>query len=170
MDYLAEKHGTSHFVLVGWSFGGAPVFSVGGRDERVVGVATVASQTVHAMTGARECGRRGVPVLLCHGTGDRTLSPWCSRNLHEAWFEGYKGREEGLAKMVMFEDDDHALSRNAKKVEEMTADFIVECAGGRVGVGDGDKEVVGADVLGGKGERVDVMVKGGDLRGKESVE
>ncbi|KAK5938375.1 hypothetical protein PMZ80_009345 [Knufia obscura] len=168
MDYMAETYGTEKFVLVGWSFGGAPVFSLAGRDERVVGAATVASQTADALTGARECGRRALPVLLMHGTGDKTLSPRCSRYLHEAWFEGYRGEDETLAKMVMFEGDDHALSRNAKGVEEMMAGFIVECAGKRVG--DGDESVVGADVLRGQEERVETMKKGGDLRGKESVE
>lgn len=170
MDYLAQTYGVEKFVLLGWSFGGAPVFSLAGRDERVVGAATVASQTADAITGARECGRRGIPVLLCHGTGDHTLSPRCSRHLHEAWFEGYRGRDESLAKMVMFEGDDHALSRDARKVEEMMAGFIVRCAGGTVGDGDGDEEVVRADVLRGKDERADVMRKGGDLRGQESMD
>jgi len=168
MDYMTQTHGTETFVLLGWSFGGAPVFSLAGRDERVVGAATVASQTADAITGARECGRRAIPILLCHGTGDRTLSPRCSTHLHEAWFEGYKGRDETLAKMVMFEGDDHALSRNASRVEEMMAGFVVGCAGGMVG--DGDEKVVGADVLRGKDERADVMRKGGDLRGKESMD
>ncbi|KAI4172406.1 MAG: hypothetical protein LQ346_008604, partial [Caloplaca aetnensis] len=45
MNYLENTHSVTRFVLVGWSFGGAPVFTVGGSDPRVVGCATVASQT-----------------------------------------------------------------------------------------------------------------------------
>jgi len=168
MTYLTENFGIQHFVLVGWSFGGAPVYTVAGRDERVVGAATVASQTADAMTGAREAGRRGIPVLLMHGTGDRTLAPRCSKSLHEAWFEGYRGEKDELAKLALFEGDDHSLSRNARKAEEMMAQFIVDCAGERVV--DGDESVIKSDVLGDTEQRRDVMEKGGDLRGKERIE
>lgn len=40
MKYLEAGYGISRFVLVGWSFGGAPVYTLGGCDERVVGCAT----------------------------------------------------------------------------------------------------------------------------------
>lgn len=170
MDHLQEQYGVDNFVLVGWSFGGAPVFTLAGRDDRVAGIATVASQTADALKGARETGRRGVPMLLCHGTGDRTLRPQCSEYLHESWFDGYKGPKKGeeKAKLVMFEGDDHALTKNARKVEEMMVQFIVDCAGAKVE--DRDRSVAEAAVLRSQEERIDVMKKGGDLRGRESVE
>ncbi|KAJ9662075.1 hypothetical protein H2198_001617 [Neophaeococcomyces mojaviensis] len=168
MTYLTENFGIQRFVLVGWSFGGAPVYTVAGRDERVVGAATVASQTADALTGAREAGRRGIPVLLMHGTGDQTLSSWCSKNLLEAWFKGYQGKDDELAKLALFEDDDHSLRRNAKKAEEMMANFIVQCAGENIK--DGEQGVVKSDVLGDSEQRREIMEKGGDLRGKENIE
>ena len=33
MKYLESGYGISRFVLVGWSFGGAPVFTLGGNDR-----------------------------------------------------------------------------------------------------------------------------------------
>jgi len=33
MDFMEEKYSINRFVLVGWSFGGAPVFTVGGRES-----------------------------------------------------------------------------------------------------------------------------------------
>ena len=44
MKYLETGYGLSRFVLVDWSFGGAPVYTLGGCDETVVGCATIASQ------------------------------------------------------------------------------------------------------------------------------
>jgi len=72
--------------------------------------------------------------------------------------------------MVMFEGDDHALSRNATEVERLMAEFVVRCAGARIGRENGDESVVSADVVVGRDERADVMRKGGDLRGPESIE
>lgn len=167
MHYLKQMFGIEQFVLVGWSFGGAPVYTVAGRDERVVGAATVASQTADAMTGARETGRRSVPALMLHGTGDRTLSQRCSESLYQCFWEGYKGSDEGKAKLVLFDNDDHALSKNAKKAEEMMAEFVVSCAGASVEAG--EEAVVKSDVLKDRSERMEAMEKGGDLRGKENA-
>lgn len=167
MEYMSIL-GVDQFILVGWSFGGAPVFTVAGRDERVIGAATVASQTADALQGAREAGRRNVPVMLLHGTGDKTLSERCSRYVHEAWLEGYKGPDiEDKSKLVPFEGDDHALSHNAKKAEEMIAEFIVECAGGTISKE--TTEVVKSEVLGNREDRLKFMDEGGDLRGREDV-
>jgi hypothetical protein len=33
MGYLEEKYSIRRYVLVGWSFGGAPVFTVGGQER-----------------------------------------------------------------------------------------------------------------------------------------
>lgn len=82
MDYLRKGHGINRFVLVGWSFGGAPVFTVGGSDDRVVACATVASQTAET-DGIADVARKALPTLLLHGTADQTLSPRCSQNLSD---------------------------------------------------------------------------------------
>ena len=68
---------------------------------------------------------------------------------------------------MLFDGDDHALTKSAKKVDEMLAEFIVDVAGGSV---DSAREVLDSEILGGKDERIDMMKKGGDLRGPEQVE
>lgn len=158
MDYLESAFGIARFVLVGWSFGGAPVFTVGGLDQRVVGCATVASQTA-ATEGIRDLAPR--PVLLLHGIGDGTLSPRCSERLYDMY--GEKGQRE----VKYFEGDNHALSGNAGKAEELLVDFIVKCAGERMS--DGERKMVGEEMVN-DGEREEVMKRGGDLRGGESID
>ena len=58
MNYLQNGYAVSRFVLVGWSYGGAPVFTAGGQDDRVVGCATVASQTAETV-----CNSSLLPLL-----------------------------------------------------------------------------------------------------------
>lgn len=161
MRYLQNAYAVSRFVLVGWSFGGAPVFTVGGQDERVVGCATVASQTAET-EGIRSVGRRGVPLLLLHGTGDRTLSPACSQRLFEMY-----GRGEHK-KMELFDHDDHALTGNSKVAEQLLCEFIMKCAG--VEIGEDENKGVIQRTLASAEEKVEKMKQGGDLRGGESVE
>ncbi len=81
MNFLQKDYAVDRFLLVGWSFGGAPVFSVGGKDDRVTGCATIASQTSET-EGIVQIARKNVPVLLMHGTADRILSPSCSESLY----------------------------------------------------------------------------------------
>jgi len=157
MNELEEAYQVENFVLVGWSFGGAPVFTVGGEDKRVVGCATVASQTAET-EGIRTLAPR--PLLLLHGTGDRTLSPWCSEKLYQMY--GTKGDRE----LKLFDGDDHALTRNALEAEQLIGGFILRCAGL-----DAYANAHGlSETLVGDEERVELMRKGGDLRRNESVE
>jgi dienelactone hydrolase len=160
MDYLSAQYNVSRFVLVGWSFGGAPVFTVGGQDSRVVACATIASQTAET-EGIREVGRRGVPVLLLHGTGDRTLSPQCSERLYDMY--GSKGQR----KVHYFEGDDHTLTGNSVEAEKMLCEFIADVAG--VKMGDVEREMVNKSLVG-EGYKVEIMKKGGDLKGAEKIE
>lgn len=158
MDYLETGYAVSRFVLVGWSFGGAPVFTVGGSDRRVVGCATVASQTADT-DGIRKVAPR--PVLLLHGTGDKTLSPSCSERLYREY--GTKGERT----IRLFQGDDHALTRCSGEAEELLCEFIVRLAG--VDVADGEREVMREVLVGGQ-QKVDLMREGGDLRGDEQIE
>lgn len=159
MDYLEKGFQTSRFVLVGWSFGGAPVFTVGGNDQRVVGCATVASQTAET-DGVRSLAPR--PLLLLHGTADRTLSSACSQRLYDMY--GRKGNR----RIHLFEGDDHALTRNSLKAEEMLCDFIMSCAG--LSLGDAErKDVVGKKLVP-EDNKVVIMERGGDLQAPESTE
>ena len=160
MGYLTAEYNVSRFVLVGWSFGGAPVFTVGGQDSRVVGCATIASQTAET-DGIRAVGRRGVPVLLLHGTGDRTLSPQCSERLYDMY--GSKGQR----KVHCFEGDDHALTRNSLETERMLCEFIADVAG--LNMGKAETEMVNKSLVD-QGDKIEIMKKGGDLKGAESIE
>ena len=160
MNLLESEYKFSKFVLVGWSFGGAPVFTVGGMDQRVVGCATVASQTA-GTEGIRDLAPR--PVLLLHGTGDRTLSHSCSERLFKMY--GDKGERE----LKLFEGDDHALTGNSLEAERRIGEFVLRCVGVRKGDMHEDEEVLGEELVGGE-ERIELMRKGGDLRRNESVE
>lgn len=120
MKMLQKDYEVAQFILVGWSFGGAPVFTVGGAEkERVLACATVASQTAEA-GGIRDLRPR--PVLLLHGTADERLSPECSEGLYRLYGPG------GDRSLRMYEGDDHALTRNAAEAEETLCRFIVKCA------------------------------------------
>ncbi|KAL8687510.1 MAG: hypothetical protein Q9218_006336 [Villophora microphyllina] len=157
MKYMELNHQVSKFVLVGWSFGGAPVFTVGGNDQRVVGCATVASQTAET-AGMQQVAPR--PVLLLHGAADQTLDPWCSEQLYERY--GNKGDRE----LKLFEGDNHALTKNAAKAEELLCRFVMKCAGVRQD--EGEEQLV-KEILVGREERVKLMEKAGDLNGEERL-
>ncbi|RYO99702.1 hypothetical protein DL763_001310 [Monosporascus cannonballus] len=124
MAYLSDMYGLDRFV---------------GRDERVVGCATVTSQTAET-EGIRRLAPR--PVLLLHGTGDRTLNPSCSERLY--------------------------AFRNAQMAEGVLLDFIAKFAGLRVN--DAEKLAVADQRLLDDGERTELMKRGGDLRPPESMD
>jgi dienelactone hydrolase len=159
IDYMESKYFISKFALVGWSFGGAPVFTVGRMDSRVVGCATVASQTAET-EGIRKLAPR--PVLLLHGKADRTPSPRCSQNLYEMY--GSKGDR----RIQLFDGDDHSLTRHGAEAEEILCDFIAEVGG--VKITETDQEDVVRKKLVNNEERVEMMKRGGDLRGAENTE
>lgn len=158
LSFLQETHGLDRFVLIGWSFGGAPVFTMGGSDDRITGCATVASQTAET-EGIRRLAP--TPVLLLHGKADKTLSPSCSQNLYDMY------GEMGNRHIHLFEDDDHALSHNASTAENMLLKFVIGCAG--LDVGKSELKRISSKVLVEDGERQELMKKGGDLRPPESI-
>lgn len=157
MAYLETQYAINRFILVGWSFGGAPVFTLAGMDQRVRACATVASQTAE-IEGIKSVSPR--PVLLLHGTGDERLSPLCSERLYQWYGPG------GNRRLELFENDDHSLTRNAQRVEKMLGEFVVECAG--LDILDAQKDVLAEEVIS-TDRRVALMYEGGDLRGEESI-
>jgi hypothetical protein len=121
MKMLEKDHAVSKFVLVGWSFGGAPVFTVGGAEkERVAGCATVASQLAEA-GGIQYLSPR--PLLLLHGTADATLGSGYSETLYRVY------GPTGDRAIHLFEGDDHALTKSTAQAEEMLCRFVMKCAG-----------------------------------------
>ncbi|RAH64579.1 uncharacterized protein BO66DRAFT_475674 [Aspergillus aculeatinus CBS 121060] len=164
MDYLTQQYQSARFVLVGWSFGGSPCFTVAAREpERVVAVATVASQT--AMTsGISKLSPR--PLLLLHGTGDTVLSVRCSVALY-----GQYGSKGGSRELKTFPGDDHGLSQNAEEAERWILMFAGRALGFQEklrGVGGGDGGL-GRSWAGGWEERLHSMQEGRDLENGEAV-
>ena len=96
-----------------------------------------------------------------HGTGDRTLRYSCSQRLYDEY------GDEGERELKLFEGDDHTLTRNSREAEERLCDFIMRCAG--VEIRGEERKVVRSELVD-EGDRVELMQKGGDLKGDESIE
>lgn len=71
--------GVERVALIGWSFGGAVVITAGALSDRVVGVATVATQSYGTDLAPMLSPRA---LLLLHGTGDHTLPYACSEEIY----------------------------------------------------------------------------------------
>ncbi|KAL2850389.1 Alpha/Beta hydrolase protein [Aspergillus pseudodeflectus] len=161
MDYLEEKFESNNFVIVGWSFGGSPCFTVAALEpERVVGVATVASQTAQT-SGISKLSPR--PLLLLHGGGDTCLSPSCSESLYRQY--GTKGHRE----IKIFEGDNHGLSLNAPEAEGLLFVFAARTLGFDKQLTMASMGIASQDWVGSEGERVAEMEQGHDLEGGESL-
>jgi dienelactone hydrolase len=163
MNYLQNRFAISRFVLVGWSYGGAPVFTVGGQDDRVVGCATIASQTAQT-EGIREVARRNVPVILLHGRNDRRLGASCSESLHEKYKKTTQG---GHSELHLLDGDDHSLTKDPLKAENLLCGFIMKQAGEEIGRKEQEDVVQKALIT--DEQRKDRMEKGRDLL-SESIE
>jgi dienelactone hydrolase len=96
-----QQLGAQRVALIGWSFGGAVVITVGAESDAVVGVATVASQTYGTQAVSR-LGQRH--LLLCHGTADTTLPDRCSRDLY--------ARARGPKELKLFPNGNHGMTNH----------------------------------------------------------
>ncbi|KAF3391712.1 hypothetical protein F1880_007853 [Penicillium rolfsii] len=160
-DYLHSHFGATRFVIVGWSFGGSPCFTVAAREPtRVAGVATIASQTAKT-DGVRALSPR--PMLLLHGEEDRILAPSCSKTLFNLY--GMHGDRE----MKLFPGDDHGLTKHAVQVEGKIFGFVVKCLGLSEGLEYDVLWQAGRDLVEGREERVREMEMGRDLEGGERL-
>lgn len=157
-NYLSQHYNSSRFVVVGWSFGGSPCFTVAAQEpDRVRGIATVASQTANT-DGVSKMRPR--PLLLLHGTGDNVLSPTCSESLYQS----YGG--DGQRELKLFEGDDHGLTQNAPEVEKLIFDFAARCLGFERLLDKRTEEQAGQDLVESKEGRVKEMEQGHDLEGE----
>lgn len=111
---LNTQYGVERVVLVGWSFGGAVVITAGAQSDKVIGVSTVASQT-YGTDAVGDLAPRS--LLLLHGTADTCLSANCSKQLYR--------RAKEPRKIILFEGDDHSLSRHYDKAESAIYDFSI---------------------------------------------
>ncbi len=113
VDYLDKQYGINVIGLIGWSFGGAVVISAAALDKRVRTVVTVASQS-HGTNDVRKIAPR--PILLIHGTGDRTLSYECSVDI--------ANRAGEPKKLVLFEGADHGISQERDEMFKLVRDWF----------------------------------------------
>jgi fermentation-respiration switch protein FrsA (DUF1100 family) len=101
--------------LVGWSFGGAVVITAAAVHEDVKAVATVATQSA-GTDGAEHLGDK--PILLLHGTGDKTLSPACSEEVY--------GMVRGPKELKIYEGANHGLDQVRDEMLEKLREFFFE--------------------------------------------
>jgi dienelactone hydrolase len=115
IDYTDDNYGIKIIGLIGWSFGGAVVISAAAADHRVKTVVTVASQSY----GTREVDLIAPrPILLIHGTGDRTLTYECSADIAK--------RAGEPKKLVLFPGADHDISQDKKEMYTMVRDWFLK--------------------------------------------
>lgn len=97
LAWLAGE-GRGRVALVGHSFGGAVVVTVGAASPGVVAVAPLSGQSAGTEAVADLAPR---PLLVVHGTADEVLPDLCSRDLHARAREPkrlvlYRGCRHGL--------------------------------------------------------------------------
>ncbi|KAL3433269.1 Alpha/Beta hydrolase protein [Aspergillus tetrazonus] len=161
MDYLQDNHGSTRFVVVGWSFGGSPCFTIAAQQpDRVLGVATVASQTAQT-SGVRKLSPR--PLLLLHGSGDTCLPQRCSESLYQQYGDDQSGSRE----IKIFKGDNHGLSKNAPEAEGMLLVFAARALGLEDELTAASVRIAAQDWVGSEGERVKEMAEGHDFEGGE---
>lgn len=155
MNWLDKYFESSRFVLVGWSFGGSPCFSVAAREpRRVWGVATVASQ-IAGTSGISKLSPR--PMLFLHGSGDTCISHECSESLyHQYGPSGYRD-------IKIFKGDNHGLTMNAPEVEGLLFLFTARTLGLEQELTPASVKVAQQDWAGSQAERVKEMQQGHDL-------
>ena len=158
MKYLQSRYSILRFILVGWSFGGALVSAIGGSDERVVACAMVASQRAET-SGVRTMAPR--PLLLLHGTCDRTMRYSASQELFEEYGEG------GERRLMLVEGADHELSRHTRMIERVLCGFIMRYGVSEVG---GEEVNVAVKTTDDGNERVKMIEESDALKGSESKE
>lgn len=164
MDFISHATrypGINKFVLVGWSFGSAPILTVasGPRRRQVLGVASIAGQT--AQTDGID-SIAPTPVLIMHGTEDKVLSPSCSQTLYQRY------GDSGQRTLKLFEGDNHGLTNNSDEVERLLLEFVLDCAGI---VPDAQKKVaMGENLTGNVEDEIQTMREGHDLENGERLE
>jgi hypothetical protein len=97
-----RQQGVERVTLLGWSFGGAVVITAGVASDFVVGVATVACQTFGA-EAASDLSPKS--LLMMHGTDDRTMPDYCSRELY--------ARAHEPKELALYPGGDHGLTQHA---------------------------------------------------------
>jgi|AGTN01.3.fsa_nt_gi Dipeptidyl aminopeptidases/acylaminoacyl-peptidases len=115
IEYLDDNYHIDKIGLIGWSFGGAVVISAAAKDRRVRTVVTVASQSAGTKNVVSIAPR---PILLIHGTGDKTLTFECSVDIYD--------RAGEPKKLVLFEGADHGVSQDKMEMYDLLREWFLE--------------------------------------------
>jgi alpha/beta superfamily hydrolase len=113
IQYLQEE-GIDSAGIVGWSFGGAVAITTAAVHENIKAVATVATQS-YGTDGAAHLDDK--PILLMHGTGDRTLPTHCSEQVY--------ARASGPKELKIYDGANHGLDEVRDQMLEKLKEFFV---------------------------------------------
>lgn len=115
--YLAER-GRPRVVLVGHSFGGAVVITVGAASAAVVAVAALSSQLAGTGAADRIAPR---PLLVAHGTADEVLPDRCARDIY--------ARAREPKRLVLYPGCRHGLDACRDDLDRDLTAWLREVAG-----------------------------------------
>jgi pimeloyl-ACP methyl ester carboxylesterase len=110
-----KGRGVRRFGLVGHSFGGAVMITVGAEAPEVETVVTLSTQTAGALDAPKLAPR---PLLLIHGLDDTRLSPDCSRYIHAIAGEPKR--------LVLLPGARHSLRQSAGEVRRLVCKWLLE--------------------------------------------
>jgi pimeloyl-ACP methyl ester carboxylesterase len=110
-----RRRGVSRIGLVGHSFGGAVMITVGAATPEVVTVVTLSTQTAGVQDTPKLAPR---PLLLIHGLDDIRLSPDCSRYVHAIAGEPKR--------LVLIPGARHSLRQASEEVRRLVRDWLAE--------------------------------------------
>lgn len=113
IQLLVEK-GIESVGIIGWSFGGAVAITAAALDDNVKAVAAVATQC-YGTEAARHLDDK--PLLLLHGSADRTLPTSCSSHVYSI--------ASGPKELEIFEDANHGLDQVRDRMLGRLRDFMV---------------------------------------------
>ncbi len=107
--------GYEKIILVGHSFSGAVAISASQSNENVIGLITLASQTLGAQTVSHVAPR---PLLIIHGLADQTLGPHCGEQIY-SWASQPK-------ELILIEGATHRLWDRRDILEPLLVNWIIQ--------------------------------------------
>jgi pimeloyl-ACP methyl ester carboxylesterase len=110
-----RRRGVTRIGLVGHSFGGAVMITVGASTPEVATVVTLSTQTAGVQDTPKLAPR---PLLIIHGLEDIRLSPDCSRYVYALAGEPKR--------LVLLPGARHSLRQSAGEVKALVRDWLVE--------------------------------------------
>jgi hypothetical protein len=116
--------GAVAIALVGHSFGGAVVIKAGELSDAVRGIVALSPQTYGTRT-VQNLNNKA--LLLVHGKRDRILDYAASEDIF--------ARAHEPKRLVLYEQDDHMLTRSAQELEDLLAEWLPSILGDAPAIG-----------------------------------